>query len=99
MGEKGSFLVGRIGIAATYELLAEEAAELAHAAQKLARAVRRDNPVFGHTGEELVMNLHEELADVEICVRELREAETLDADLVNNFVQEKTKRMHERLDN
>lgn len=96
MGEKGSFLVGRIGIAATYELLAEEAAELAHAAQKLARAVRKENPVFGHTGEELVMNLHEEIADVKICIRELCEADGLVADLVKNFVQEKTKRMHER---
>ena len=96
MGEKGIFLVGRIGIAATYELLAEEAVELAHAAQKLARAVRRENPVFGHTREELVMNLHEELADVEICIRELREAETLDTDLVKDFVRKKTERMHER---
>lgn len=99
MGEKGSFLVGRIGIAATYELLAEEAAELAHAAQKLARAVRRENPVFGHTCEELVINLHEEIADVKICIRELREAETLDADLVKDFVRKKTERMRERLDN
>ena len=45
LGEKSEGMFPELGLAATYEMLAEEAMELAHAAQKCARLVRGDNPI------------------------------------------------------
>ena len=93
----GDFLVDKIGIMATYELAAEEATELAHACQKLARCLRGDNPVFGYTGDELVMDMHEEFADLIICYNSLKRVGALDSDVVRELRHEKEKRMRERL--
>lgn len=63
-------IVNRIGAAAMYEQLAEEAAELAHAALKIARILRNENPtpVTPSQGFDMVA---EEYSDVVQCAREL----------------------------
>lgn len=56
-----------IGTAAMLEQLAEESAELAKAALKMARKIRNENPTpKSHT--DCVANLQEEIADVELCI-------------------------------
>lgn len=67
----------RVGIpylnsAAKLEALAEEASELSKAALKLARIYRNENPT-PVTKQEATDNLNEEIADVLVCVRSLRE--------------------------
>lgn len=67
----------RVGIpylnsAAKLEALAEEASELSKAALKLARIYRNENPT-PVTRQEATDNLNEEIADVLVCVRSLRE--------------------------
>lgn len=56
--------------AARLEQLAEEAAELAQAAAKLARHRRGENPTC-RSEEELICNLEEELTDVFVAAMEL----------------------------
>lgn len=52
-----------------YEMLAEEATELAHAAQKCARMMRGEQPVSEKLDLiEVLENLKEEIADVLLCV-------------------------------
>lgn len=58
--------------AAKLEALAEEASELSKAALKLARIYRNENPT-PVTRQEATDNLNEEIADVLVCVRSLRE--------------------------
>lgn len=67
----------RVGIpylnsAAKLEALAEEASEFSKAALKLARIYRNENPT-PVTKQEATDNLNEEIADVLVCVRSLRE--------------------------
>lgn len=55
--------------ASRYEMLAEEATELAHAAQKCARMMRGEQPVSEKLDPvEAFENLKEEIADVLLCV-------------------------------
>lgn len=56
-----------LGEPALLEQLAEECSELAHAALKLARLERGNNPT-PKTEEECVENLLEELGDVNLCM-------------------------------
>lgn len=63
-------MVERIGEPAMLEQLAEEATELAKAALKKARVIRKENPT-PVTLEEANANLIEETADVIQCIREL----------------------------
>jgi NTP pyrophosphatase (non-canonical NTP hydrolase) len=63
-------MVEYIGKAAMLEQLAEEAAELAQAALKLARIERGENPT-PVTKREAKAHLIEEFTDVETCAREL----------------------------
>ena len=56
-----------IGTAALLEQLAEEWAELAQAALKMARKIRNENPT-PKSRADCVANLQEEIADVELCV-------------------------------
>lgn len=61
----------KIGEAAVYEQLAEEAAELAQAALKVSRILRGENPTpvtLGKAKDHLI----EELTDVYVCCSELR---------------------------
>ena len=64
-------MIEKIGEAAMLEQLAEEASELAQAALKLSRKIRRENPT-PKTIEECKTNLREEYTDVVQCARELR---------------------------
>lgn len=56
-----------LGEPAMLEQLAEECSELAHAALKMARLERGENPT-PKTEEECVENLLEELGDVNLCM-------------------------------
>lgn len=64
------FIAARIKCAAALEQLAEEAAELGHAALKYARIIRGDNPT-PVTPEEAHKALIEEMADVILVARVL----------------------------
>ena len=59
-------ILDHIGEAAMFEQLAEESAELSHAALKAARAIRRENPT-PVTVEEAIANVREEYTDVFQC--------------------------------
>lgn len=77
-------MIEKIGAAAMLEQLAEEATELAHAALKLARIERGENPT--PVLKEVAMDhLIEEYTDVVQCAEELR--------LVPNRKQIKLKKM------
>lgn len=58
-------IIKQIGEPATLEQLAEECAELSHAALKLARLKRKEN-YTPRTKKECLKNLEEELADVKV---------------------------------
>ena len=91
-------LVDAIGVPATLEQMAEECNELAHACLKLARYRRGENLVHGKTYTELVNNLHEEMADVYVILRELRKiTDIVDSERINNAIDYKRKRMAKRL--
>nr|DAL08158.1 MAG TPA: triphosphate pyrophosphohydrolase [Caudoviricetes sp.] len=60
-------VIRSLGEPALLEQLAEECSELAHAALKMARLERGENPT-PKTEEECVENLIEELGDVNLCM-------------------------------
>lgn len=91
-------LVDAIGVPATLEQMAEECNELAHACLKLARHLRGENLVHGKTKEEMVDNLHEEMADVYVSLREVRKiTDLIDNEKVSSTVDAKRRRMAKRL--
>lgn len=53
---------------ALYEQLSEECAELCHAALKVARILRRENPTPVSL-EEAFNNMLEEVSDVQLCMK------------------------------
>lgn len=61
------YIVDYIGNPAVLEQLAEECTDLAHAALKLSRILRDENPTPA-TSEEMVEVLTEEVADVLVCI-------------------------------
>lgn len=63
-------MIEKIGKAAMLELFAEECAEAAQAALKLARIIRGENPT-PVTRDLAESNLIEEYTDVRICAKEL----------------------------
>lgn len=63
-------MIEKIGEPAMLEQLAEEAAELSHAALKLARIIRGENPT-PVTEVEAWENVVEEFTDVSMCAFEL----------------------------
>lgn len=68
-----NLIISKIGLPATLEQLAEEAAELSQAALKVARIIRRENPTpVGYC--QAVDNLKEEAADVRLCLKVLEDA-------------------------
>lgn len=84
-----------IGTAALPEQLAEESAELAQAALKMARKIRNENPTpKSHT--DCVANLQEEIADVELCISVLPAA-LHDPAEVGKTMAAKHRRLNERL--
>lgn len=87
----------KIGLPALLEQLAEECAELAHAALKEARILRGENP----TPVDIVdarKALAEEYADVEVCVTELNRCGQLDLAAVVRSMEAKRNRWLKRLE-
>lgn len=78
-----NLIVSKIGLPATLEQLAEEAAELSQAALKVARIIRRENPTpVGYC--QAVDNLKEEAADVRLCLKVLKDAFIMNTDEIEN---------------
>ena len=88
-------IIATIGTAAVLEQLAEESAELAQAALKLARKIRRENPT-PKTEAECWDNLIEEMADVQVCENQLQLGSGA-WKVVSDIAQEKTQRWMLRL--
>ena len=92
-----SILVDRTSVTATIELLGEESCELSFACIKLARLLRNENPVIGHTLKDLLKNMHEEIGDVVVVLDEMTKAGLIDEDMVDAFIKMKRERMETRL--
>lgn len=85
----------KIGAAALYEQLAEECAELAQAALKLARIERGENPT-PKTHQEAWADFLEETADVELVLDQIPRT-MVDFDAIQETRQKKKQRWKERL--
>lgn len=91
-------LVDVIGVPAMFEMMAEEATELSYACQKFARYLRGENLVHGKTEEEMLANVHEEMADVYVTLRELRKVtKYIDSVKITDTIDTKRRRMAKRL--
>lgn len=90
-------MIENISDAAMLEGLAEEAAELAQAALKLARVIREENPT-PTTGETAVAHLTEETADVLLYLQEIRERHGITLVEINNIMTLKRQRWAARLE-
>lgn len=90
-------LVDKIGIPAMLEMMAEECTELSHACLKASRFLRNENPAPVHNIDELMDRVEEEIADVYICLRELRKTQYVNDAHVSSEIDKKRKRMNERL--
>ena len=88
-------IIETIGTEAVLEQLAEESAELAQAALKLARKIRGVNPTPKEE-DECWDNLIEELADVQVCKEQLNLGFGT-WKVINDIAQEKTERWEERI--
>lgn len=88
-------LIDLTGEPAMLELLAEECAELAHAALKLARKYRGENPT-PRSEAECLHALEEEIADVSTCVGQLDGI--VDMDRVIDIAKKKLDRWWQRAD-
>ena len=86
-----------IGLPAMLEQTAEECTELAFACLKLARFLRDENKVHGHTKEELIDSLTEECADTFICIDELIHINAIDICEYSKVINAKLGRMAERM--
>lgn len=82
-------MLSRIGEAALYEQLAEEASELAHAALKMARVLRNENPTPIKKVDAKI-HVAEEFTDVFQC------AEELNVTYSRKQIRDKTRRFLER---
>ena len=89
-------ILDRIGLPAMLEQLAEECGELTQAALKLARLRRGENPT-PKTEEECLAALTEEIADVELCIRELMMEGLVDSNKVMDIIDQKANRWLDRL--
>ena len=90
-------IIEQVGLPAVLEMLGEEGAEMTHASLKWARQLRGENPT-PKTEEECRDALTEEVADVTLCIRLIIESYVIDPDKVNDIVEEKMQRWHERLE-
>ena len=92
-------IFAKLGRAAVLEHLAEEAAEVAHAALKMARIIRGENPT-PKTHIEAIADLEEELADFRVCVEVLERSDIIfGIELMNKLSEVKMKRWLDRLEN
>ena len=85
-----------IGLSALLEQTAEECNELAKACLKLSRKFRNENPT-PLTFDEIADNLNEEIADISLCIEELRQAKVIDPQTIESIYAAKEKRWYERL--
>jgi hypothetical protein len=90
-------LIEKIGKPAMLEQTAEECVELAHACLKLARYYRNENKVYGKTKEEMLDDLTEEMADVDICICEMLMGFG-SLKQYNNWIIKKESRLYKRLE-
>ena len=88
-------ILQKIGPAAMYEQLAEECAELAQAALKLARIERGENPT-PKTREQAWADFLEETADVELVLAQIPRT-MADFDAIRETREKKKQRWKERL--
>lgn len=91
-------LVDYIGAPAMLEQTAEECVELAHACLKYVRYLRGENKVHGRTLEDISENLHEEIADIKVCIDELEAGKIVSEELVESSLPRKIERMKKRLE-
>ena len=77
--------------------MAEECMELGHACLKYSRYLRNENQVHGRSENELLSNIHEEMADVYVTLRELRKTDTIDSEQISSIIDLKRQRMAKRL--
>lgn len=87
-----------IGEPALLEMCGEECSELAHAALKLARYDRGENPTPVNP-EEVIANLMEEAADLLIVLESLADMGTITHEGVESYMIEKKKRWVSRINN
>lgn len=90
-------MIEKIGAPAMCEQAAEECTELAHAALKLARAERGENPTPMKL-EDCYAAVIEEWADVIICMGELADRDWNNSDEFDRIYEEKLERMCKRLE-
>lgn len=89
-------LIKEIGEPAALELLAEEATEVAHAALKLARIERGENPTPKNK-EIAIAELLEELGDFIVVFDNLQCTDWFSMDCVETWRRNKEKRMETRI--
>ena len=94
--QKLDFIAAKVSQTSRLMQVAEEAAELIHAAAKLARIKAGDNPA-AITKEKAVDNLIEEIADVENSIAALRLDDVLPSGTVEEREREKVDRWFERV--
>lgn len=87
-------LLEKIGLPAMLEQTAEECTELAQACLKYARWIRNENPTFRDV-DEIEDNLAEEVADVVICISELKD-HAYDYEAYSDWVNAKKDRIKVR---
>ena len=91
-------IFAKLGRAAVLEQLAEEAAEVAQAALKMARIIRGENPT-PKTHMEARADLEEELADFRVCVEVLDRSDLIfDMEIIDHLSEVKMKRWLDRLE-
>ena len=86
-----------IGVPATLELCAEECVELAHVCLKLARGFRKDNPTDADL-TNVIEGINEEVADVLICIDNLRDTNILQNSKIFKYTIEKINRRNKMLE-
>lgn len=90
-------LIHHIGTPAMLEQTAEECVELAHACLKLSRKLRNENPTKSSEAD-IMNNLHEELADVLLCIEELESVDNfISKDTVGDWIYKKHQSIKERV--
>ena len=87
----------KLSKAAVLEQMAEEAAELAQAALKLARILRGENPT-PVSEADAALQLNGEMADVEVCGDVLMEHGIIGANVVWEIYNSKKERWLKRLE-
>lgn len=86
-----------VGITVISDQLAEECNELAHVCMKLSRKLRGENPT-PVLYLQIIENLHEEIADVTLCIDLLEDKEFIDSEKVDIWKKRKRERWIERLE-